>query len=289
MLRQISGTALLIALLCGSPALGQQDPNDLGAADTIRLELSQSQSGGVCRITADVYFFNDQQELMGAQVVFAWKYPGLEFDTMLTTPTADSAFEIRVGFKKQLADSIDCQSFGGANLEGDGLMPAPTARRMCSMHFHINQWNPGDIVSFDTTRYKYAYTLFAPLQTSNYVPIWPGPVSIVLDSVMTAVDQPGDRETLPGGFNLSQNYPNPFNPSTAIDYSLPRVSEVELAVFNQLGQKVAVLVNGVQSAGRYHAVWNGCNAAGEPVSSGVYLYRLTAGEFTQSRKMLLLK
>jgi hypothetical protein len=94
---------------------------------------------------------------------------------------------------------------------------------------------------------------------------------------------------VPARYGLSQNYPNPFNPSTAIDYSLPAASVVELTVFNELGQRVATLVEGPQSAGPHTASWNGCDDAGATVASGVYLYRLTAGEFIQSRKMLLLK
>lgn len=89
---------------------------------------------------------------------------------------------------------------------------------------------------------------------------------------------------VPDQFELSQNYPNPFNPSTQIRYGLPKSSRVRLAVFNALGQVVAELVNDVQQAGYYAVEFSGAD-----LSSGVYYYRLLAGDFLQTRKFVLLK
>ena len=85
-------------------------------------------------------------------------------------------------------------------------------------------------------------------------------------------------------FRLSQNYPNPFNPTTDIVFSLQYAEDVTLKVFNVLGNEVAVLVNERRMAGEYHEAFN---AAGLP--SGVYFYKLSAGNFTETKKMLLLK
>jgi hypothetical protein len=90
--------------------------------------------------------------------------------------------------------------------------------------------------------------------------------------------------TAPKTFLLEQNYPNPFNPSTTIRYQLPVASEVKLEVYDVLGKKIATLVNERQSAGSYQVVWN---ASG--LSSGTYFYRLQAGTFTQTKKMILVK
>jgi len=83
---------------------------------------------------------------------------------------------------------------------------------------------------------------------------------------------------------LHQNYPNPFNPSTTISYELASRSNVQLAVYNVLGQAVATLVNSVQPAGRYAVVLDGSR-----LTSGVYFYRLRAGEFSQTYKLMLVK
>jgi hypothetical protein len=85
-------------------------------------------------------------------------------------------------------------------------------------------------------------------------------------------------------YSLFQNYPNPFNPTTTIRYTIPKAERVTLKVYNLIGQEVVVLVDKIKQAGKYEIHWN---AAG--LSGGVYVYRLKAGEFVESKKLLLLK
>ena len=94
---------------------------------------------------------------------------------------------------------------------------------------------------------------------------------------------------LPETFAVAQNVPNPFNPETAIAYALPRQTEVVLKIYNLLGQEVRRLVDGVMPAGYHRVVWDGRDAYGRRVSSGVYIYRLVAGDFLATHKMLVLK
>jgi hypothetical protein len=89
---------------------------------------------------------------------------------------------------------------------------------------------------------------------------------------------------LPTEFSLSQNYPNPFNPSTTINFALPKVSNVKLTIYNALGKEVAILVNGTMEAGNHSTVWNASNNA-----SGMYFFKLEAGNFTSTKKMMLIK
>ena len=92
---------------------------------------------------------------------------------------------------------------------------------------------------------------------------------------------------LPTDFALGQNYPNPFNPSTVIPYQLLASGHVRLEVFNLLGQRLATLVDGVRSAGVHMAHWDATDAAGRAVGAGVYIYRLSSGEQTATRRMVL--
>lgn len=94
---------------------------------------------------------------------------------------------------------------------------------------------------------------------------------------------------LPVTFALDQNYPNPFNPVTRIEYALAEPADVMLDVFDLHGRKVHTLVAARQNAGRYGVEWNGRGSGGEQMASGMYFYRLTAGEFVQTRKLMLVK
>jgi len=98
-----------------------------------------------------------------------------------------------------------------------------------------------------------------------------------------------NNSILPRNFILHQNYPNPFNPTTIISFGLPKSSEVNLEIYNILGRRVMTLVNGTLEAGNHTIKWNGTDSKGSSVATGVYFYRLTAGDFIKSKKMLLLK
>jgi S-formylglutathione hydrolase len=106
-----------------------------------------------------------------------------------------------------------------------------------------------------------------------------------LDSAMntTTVIEPV-RNQIPDKISLYQNYPNPFNPVTKINYELPSASSVKLAVYDVLGREVAVLVGGKQSAGKHEIKWDASN-----YTSGTYFYKLTTGDYTRTKKMMLVK
>ena len=97
----------------------------------------------------------------------------------------------------------------------------------------------------------------------------------------------GDDRAKPVSFKLNQNYPNPFNPGTVISYQLPEAVPVRLEIYNSLGQRVRTLVDDLQEAGPHGLVWDGRDDSGRGLASGVYFYRLVAGSFTESRKMVL--
>ena len=99
----------------------------------------------------------------------------------------------------------------------------------------------------------------------------------------------GAGEAVPTEYQLSQNYPNPFNPTTIIEYEVPTTGEVSLEVYNMLGQRVTTLVQEMQEAGFYHVQWNGKDMNQRQVASGIYFYRMHAGQFLAVKKMMLLK
>ena len=96
-------------------------------------------------------------------------------------------------------------------------------------------------------------------------------------------------ELIPTVFALLQNYPNPFNPVTTLRYDLPEQSTVNIIIYDMLGRQVRPLINQTQEAGFKSVIWNATNDYGKPVSAGVYLYQIQAGEFVQTKKMVLLK
>lgn len=127
-------------------------------------------------------------------------------------------------------------------------------------------WIQFEIISSSTT--NYGIGSYALIDQINF-----GPTSDVKQ-----IDQN------PADYSLKQNYPNPFNPSTVIEFSIPQESFVELKVFDILGNEVATLANDDYAAGNYKADFTGDN-----LPSGIYVARLTAGNFIQTKKMLLLK
>jgi hypothetical protein len=110
----------------------------------------------------------------------------------------------------------------------------------------------------------------------NYVNLILGEIEDQLAKISIAV--------IPGDFSLSQNYPNPFNPSTKIKFDVPAAVNVEISVFNSLGEKVADLVDEVKEAGQYEFSWNATH-----LPSGIYFYKMKAGEFVSTKKMILMR
>ena len=100
---------------------------------------------------------------------------------------------------------------------------------------------------------------------------------------------PITRRALPEHFELNDCFPNPFNPITTLRYELPEDALVNITIYDMMGRQVKTLINDQQTAGYRSTQWNATNNAGSPVSAGLYLYMIQAGEFRQTKKMVLLK
>ncbi|HET6271681.1 MAG TPA: YCF48-related protein [Bacteroidota bacterium] len=155
-----------------------------------------------------------------------------------------------------------------------------------------NRWS---LVALDVPAASASYSWTVPNTASSevYVRIVSQPDGAVVDesdnsfeitSVTSVVEN-----VIPLEFALMQNYPNPFNPSTLIVYDLPKETHVSLRVYNSLGQEVALLVDEVQTVGRYSVQFSARTQLGAALSSGIYFYKLKAGDFLANRKMLLIK
>ena len=129
---------------------------------------------------------------------------------------------------------------------------------------------------------KTAYVYLRNMTMGLAVPA--GIIPLSTPNIMFKSEDGTETATLPGDFALLQNFPNPFNPATEISFVLAHASDVRLEIYNVVGQKVATLVTGSLEAGQHTVSWNA-----SAVASGVYLYRLQAGDFSETKKMLLLK
>jgi len=96
-------------------------------------------------------------------------------------------------------------------------------------------------------------------------------------------------ESIPQQIVIHQNYPNPFNPTTTLRYDLPEDALVNITIYDMMGRVVRIMVNGEQNAGFKSVKWNATNNIGQPVTAGLYLYTMQAGDFKQTRKMVLVK
>lgn len=99
----------------------------------------------------------------------------------------------------------------------------------------------------------------------------------------------GPQSLRPADYHVSQNYPNPFNQSTVIEFTLPKAGHVRVEVINILGQLINVLTDDEFQAGTHSLPWDGTNYRGKTASTGLYFYRITSGDYVESKKMLLLK
>ena len=168
---------------------------------------------------------------------------------------------------------------------------APGSGVAARLHFTIAPSTPEGTITIDSTTVGVGYkTQYILTLNDGGIPLVPlfiaGGVNV---SPSTDVEDITDNSGLPKEFRLGQNYPNPFNPSTNIELSLPRAGHVEIDVFNILGRRVRKLLDRELPAGIERIVFDGRSDQGTMLASGVYFYRVTAGEFKDTKKMLLVK
>jgi hypothetical protein len=169
------------------------------------------------------------------------------------------------------------------------LKPVSGSNTVAYLHFRL------DNAGLETLEIG-TYTTEAPFHELMFVyNEWRDGVPLVRDLVpalegaTVSLASRTPNVVLPTEFDLAQNAPNPFNPSTQISFALPSAAKVSLTVYNVLGQQVKTLVDEYMTAGYQTVTWDGTDNSSASVASGIYFYRITAGEFADTKKMLLLK
>jgi beta-glucanase (GH16 family) len=194
-------------------------------------------------------------------------------------------------------------SYGGTtNLGGQYISNAST-----EFNIYCLEWTPEQMIFSVNDYVHYTYNPSVqnsetwPFDSAQYlllnIAIEPSVASSFIESEME-IDYvrvyetstlSTQTQTVPVYFNVFQNFPNPFNPITTLRYDLPENSYVNVTVYDILGRQVRTLVKTTQEAGFKSVIWDATNDYGKPVSAGVYLYQIQAGEFVQTKKMVLLK
>jgi hypothetical protein len=208
--------------------------------------------------------------------------------------------EVFLGDEPQWTESVEPNRYGGAEIyytdiqggwdKGTGNTKVePMFTDAENSDFHLLKNSPGigwgvNSVTIDTIQYFAPRFDFDGFQRPNPVDIYFDMGAYELPYAQTEPNSINENYYISKKFTLSQNYPNPFNPRTIINYELPITNYVDLSVFNLLGQNVATLVNEHQQAGYHQVEWDASGFA-----SGIYYYRIEAGNFTETRKMIYLK
>ncbi len=268
--------------------------NDVPGAICYRVEIytdttSPDKFEATCNAVPSQFVFPEASTLMNTRYywrVYAcspegWSQPSGYFNFKTQSPNAVGSIEnLTNGVIDLIADEKISQNFGNQLI-----------RRLEQASLRLNQ-NNKFLATLNMVIFKVRVTT---LRISNHISsATSSSLNYSADGVIDLIqydDSPNgmpsvnvDELMTPTKYSLEQNYPNPFNPTTTIEFSIPKDANVTLKIFDVLGKEVATLVNDQKAAGTYILNWNASN-----FSSGLYFYRVTAGEFTDTKKMFLVK
>ncbi|KAA3599304.1 MAG: T9SS C-terminal target domain-containing protein [Calditrichaeota bacterium] len=216
---------------------------------------------------------------------FDISYPnGLQLENVEVTNTitpSTGANSYQTALNKTFAQQVRFAAAGGQNQIT--LPQGQTSGILANLIFKVNS---------SVTNGQIEFTEFNANTTPNGFVFNSGsvPTTLVNGTIdVTLVGIEDENNSLPTSFSLNQNFPNPFNPSTTIQFALPVSEFVSLKIYNLLGQEVNQLVDENFNAGFHNVKWNGLDKNNNPVSSGVYLYKIEAGSFVSIKKAVYLK
>lgn len=283
MKRSIALTLVLLLLVV--PAVVA---TDLGNRDIFR--IGEAQFSSQSEFTVALNVVNDEDILaMDIPLEFS---KGVTLEKVTFENTNVEGFDVKIANidNEQNRVVIGLVSMVHAAREGAFLKPAARGENTIAvLHFTVNDVTLESIEfnAFTAENPNHALTYIYNQHVDGVPYVTEISPEFVGGNVALNSQSPGTA--LPTEFALSQNVPNPFNPTTQVSFALPKAANVNLTIYNVLGQQVKTLVNQEMAAGVQTIEWDGTDNTGRTVASGVYFYRLNAGEFQATKKMLMLK
>jgi hypothetical protein len=237
------------------------------------------------QIAVDIHLYNERN-VNSVSVALHYGSDSLIFDSV--------SFEGTRGLtanKKQVQHSNAFNKLWTMITFGEDVPLEPGSGPLATIHFSVDADALEGLIFIDSTTFFASGNTFIDLTEADgsvqFTPFFtPGSVDVKFPTDVLEIVDDGK---LPVDYGLRQNYPNPFNPTTTIEFALPRAGSVHLDVYNILGQNVKSLVNQRLPAGTHQMTFNGRSDSGSPLASGIYFYRLVTDDYTESRKMMLIK
>lgn len=246
--------------------------------DSVWIDNVNSAPGKTVTVFINGY---NADSLIAVKLALKYSSTNLTYDTTIfNNMRGASASVITVDTSMQRREILISLSYGASPL-------SPGSGKLASIRFKIKSPMPDAIVTIDSASFNGIERLeFTPKVGLSFTPYFrSGSISI---KNATDIEEKGNS-TIPTEFALEQNYPNPFNPSTNIRFDLPKETPVQIDIYNVLGQKVRTLVDRSLPAGFYNITFDGRGDDSRQLASGIYYYRIMAGDFRRSRMMMLLK
>jgi hypothetical protein len=271
--------ALVAVAMIATSAAAQTDPGD---PDSLGLSFSYvpDVTAGDSLVSFDVTFWND--EIVRACGLGVKWQGDIVMDSAVWSPEGSAAFSLfKFTWANDNIDSTNSKKLVQVTGFGTtGLAVGETT--VITFYGHVVTLGPGESIVVDSS--ASVGWAFTDTDNSEFPPVFRGSITFTEPSAVSIGDG-----ILPLKFALEQNYPNPFNPATTIQFDSPDRTHVNLTVYNVLGQKVTTLIDEELGPDSYEQVWDGTNEGGSHVASGIYFYRLSAGDKLETKKMMLLK
>ncbi|MCC6962587.1 MAG: T9SS type A sorting domain-containing protein [candidate division Zixibacteria bacterium] len=275
----------LLAIAAPTTLVFAQCTTDPGNRDTVfviqqNVAIVEGDSIGV-----PIQVYNDEA-LGGFSLGLTWSGNNskIEFSSAKIDPAIAALGFIQLVNTQNLASNI--VGLGVINLAAGQIAASASPKTVYTVYFKIKTGATTDRFNIDSIFFPPAGPfVLAKNSGGDLCPEYKH--SLGRDILLPVYES--DSPVLPESFELGQNNPNPFNPSTSIDFALPKSANVKVEIFNILGQKVKTVVDEYLSAGYKKVTWDGTDNTGKTVASGVYLYRMTADDFTATKKMMLMK